>query len=355
MPVRTGGSRQTCRQHGLTVSALTAALALSLTVSLGAACAQDKTFVMKLSCPTINDATHQYVKTFAAAVEKDSGGRIKTEIYPASQLGSIPRQIEGVQFGSIQAVALPAEFFVGVDQRFGVLAAPALVDSMPHGQRFVADPEVQKLMLGLGADKGIHGIGLMASQPLVVASRVPLRRLADFEGKKIRIFASQFQSVAFNRLGATAVAMSLSDVLPAIQQGTIDGAIAGIGVFVRTHFYDAAKYATETNQPTTFVLLAVSKKWYESLPQDLQRILDRDGLSVASAMNPVSLLMYETERKAWVEAGGELISLPPEDRTAMMAKFVDIGDEVSKASPPLKQAYDVVASAAKRTRQAQSQ
>ncbi len=36
-------------------------------------------------------------------MEKDSGGRIKAQVYPASQLGSIPRQIEGVQFGSIQA------------------------------------------------------------------------------------------------------------------------------------------------------------------------------------------------------------------------------------------------------------
>ncbi len=53
---------------------------------------------MKMSLATINDAQHQWVKDFVAAVEKDSGGRIKGEIYPASQLGSIPRQIEGTQF-----------------------------------------------------------------------------------------------------------------------------------------------------------------------------------------------------------------------------------------------------------------
>ena len=62
----------------------------------------DKTFVMKLGAATINDTQHEWLKRFAAVVEKDSGGRIKGEIYPASQLGSIPRQIEGVQFGSIQ-------------------------------------------------------------------------------------------------------------------------------------------------------------------------------------------------------------------------------------------------------------
>ena len=52
-----------------------------------------KTFVMKLSTATINDTQHEWYKRFAAAVEKDSGGRIKAEIYPASQLGPIPRQI----------------------------------------------------------------------------------------------------------------------------------------------------------------------------------------------------------------------------------------------------------------------
>jgi hypothetical protein len=79
-----------------------------------AAHAQDKTFTMKLSTATINDTQHEWFKRFAALVEKDSGGRIKAEIYPASQLGAIPRQIEGVQFGSIQAWMGPPEFLVGV-------------------------------------------------------------------------------------------------------------------------------------------------------------------------------------------------------------------------------------------------
>ena len=77
-----------------------------------------KQFVMKLSTATINDTQHEWFKRFAAMIEKDSGGRIKAEIYPASQLGSIPRQIEGVQFGSIQGWMGPPEFLVGVDERF---------------------------------------------------------------------------------------------------------------------------------------------------------------------------------------------------------------------------------------------
>lgn len=331
------------------------ALALSLALTSGAARAEDKTYVMKVTLPTINDAPHQFAKDFAASVEKDSGGRIKGEVYPASQLGSMPRQIEGVQFGAIQAAAIPPEFFVGVDERFEVMAAPGLVDTIDHGQRVAADPAVLKLMLGLGANKGLHGVGLMIAQPSCVISKSPIRHLGDFKGKKIRIFASQFQSVAFERLGATPVAMTLGDVLPALQQGAIDGSVAGIGPFVHLHFADAAKYVTETNQPAIFIILEVSQKWYDSLPKDLQQIVDRDGAKVSKDINPVASKMYQEQRQAWAAQGGELISLPPNEQAEMMKTLASVGEDVSQSKPALHDAYKIVADAAKRTRQAPSQ
>jgi TRAP-type transport system periplasmic protein len=330
-------------------------LAIALALTFGAAQAQDKTYVMKVTLPTINDAPHQFAKDFAALVEKDSGGRIKGEVYPASQLGSIPRQIEGTQFGAIQVATVPPEFFVGVDERFEVMAAPGLAESIEHGQRIAADPQVLKLMLKLGAEKGLHGAGLMMAQPTCIISKTPLRHLADFKGKKLRIFASQFQSVAFDRLGVTPVAMTLGDVLPALQKGAIDGAIAGIGPFVHLHFGDAAKYITETNSPAIFIILEVSQKWYDSLPKDLQEIVDRDGAAVSKSIEPVATRMYQEQRKAWTDAGGELISLPREEQASMMASLSSVGDDVSKPKPALREAYQIVTDAAKRTRQAPSQ
>jgi TRAP-type C4-dicarboxylate transport system substrate-binding protein len=337
------------------IATAAAAGACAVLLAPGPARAQAPTFVMKVTTPTINDAPHQFAKDFAAAVEKDSGGQIKGEVYPASQLGSIPRQVEGIQFGSIQAGAIPPEFFFGVDERFQVMAAPGLVDSLEHGQRVAADPAVLKLMLSLGADKGLHGVGLIMSQPSCVISKSAIRHVADFKGKKIRIFASQFQTEAFDRLGATPVAMSLGDVLPALQQGAIDSSVAGIGPFVHLHFNDAAKYITETNQPAIFIILEVSKKWYDSLPKDLQDIVDRDGAAVSTALNPVALKMDQDQRKAWVDGGGELISLPPDEQASLMKMLKSVGEDVSKSRPALHDAYDIVADAAKRTRQAPTQ
>jgi TRAP-type C4-dicarboxylate transport system substrate-binding protein len=332
------------------VLAACAAAALAATLAIQPAHAQGKTYVMKISLPTLNDSVHQYAKNLAAAVEKESGGRIKGEVYPASQLGPIPRQIEGTQFGAIQCIINPPEFFVGVDERYEVMAAPGLIDSMEHGQRISDDPQVQKLMLGLGANKGLHGAALFLAVPQSLNTKQAVRRLDDIKGKKIRIFASEFQFEAFKRLGATPVAMTLGDVLPAIQQGAIDGAIAGITVFTPMRFYDAAKYVTEINQPAIFLVVDYSKKWFDALPKDLQEILMRVAAREAAAIKPEAIASYQKFRKGWVDGGGELISLPPDEQAQMMKTLASVGADVSKHKPALAAAYKIVTDAAARAR-----
>ena len=317
---------------------------------LGATAADDKTYVMKIALATFEDALHQYAKNYAAAVERDSGGRIKAEIYPASQLGSIARQAEGVQFGAIQCQIVAPEFLAGVDERFEVLAAPGLVTSMADGQRVAANLGVMKLMLGLGADKGLHGAGLFMNSQSAVIARTPIHHLADFKGKKIRIFASQFQSVAMQRLGATPKPMTLAGVLPALQDNALDGAVSSIAVFSAMHYEKAAKYVTETGQPAIFGIAEVSKKWYDSLPTDLQQIVDKDAASEATAINPQAIEINDRARKAWMNGGGELISLPADEQSAMLETLASVGEDVSKTKPQLSAAYLVAMEAAQSRR-----
>jgi TRAP-type transport system periplasmic protein len=331
-------------------AAAAGAIVLSLVLVAGAAQAQDKIYTMKISLPTLNDPSYFFAKSYAAALEKDSGGRIKPEIYPASQLGSIPRQIEGTQFGAIQCAVIPPEFFVGVDERFELMAAPGLVSSMEHGQRLAADPEVLKLMLGLGADKGLHGVALFMNAPSSLISKTPVRHLADFKGKKMRVMASKFQTLPIERLGATPVAMTLGDVVPAIQQGAVDGAIGGIVVWTPMHFQDAAKYVTETGQPAVYAIAEVSKSWYDSLPADLQKIIDNDAAAQQAAIGPLATEIVNKARKGWTDSGGELIALPPDEEADLMKIFLTAGSEVSKAKPSIEAAYKIVTDAAQRTR-----
>jgi TRAP-type transport system periplasmic protein len=331
------------------------AFGAALALQFGAAQAQDKTYEMKISTPTINDTPDTFARNFLAAVEKDSGGRIKGQVYPASQLGSIPRQIEGTQFGSIQCEVVPPEFMVGIDPRFELMAAPGLVDSLAQGQKVAQDPAVRKLMLSLGADKGLHGVGLFMSEPSDVVTKNPIRKLGDFKGKKLRIFASQFQSVAFERLGVTPVAMSLGDVLPAIQQGAIDGAVTGMGPIAHMHFVDAAKYVTMTNQPSIFIIVEVNKKWYESLPKDLQEIIDKDGAAQSVAIVPTAASFRAKAEESYAASGGEEIKLAPDEQASLLKTLSSVGADVSKSNLQLAAAYKLVTDAAARATQAPSQ
>jgi TRAP-type transport system periplasmic protein len=327
------------------------ALALLLLVAgAGPAAAQDgKSFVMKLATPTLNDGQHEWMKRFAAAIERKSGGRIKAELYPASQLGSIPRMIEGTQLGSIQMFLTPPEFFVGVDPRFELLSASGLFENEAHAMRVTNDPEFSKAFLAVGANKGLIGAGLFIGGPSAFATRFPFRTLADMKGKKVRVFASPFQIDQMTRLGATGVPMSLGDVLPALQQGTIDGAYGAIQVFTAFAYYDTTKYMNETGNAFVFSLAAMSKRWFDTLPPDLQATVLATAKEIDAEVNPWELDFLARQRKTWVEKGGELDVLPPAERAELMAKTGTIGDDIVKTKPELKPLWDLLRATVKRT------
>jgi TRAP-type C4-dicarboxylate transport system substrate-binding protein len=176
----------------------------------------------------------------------------------------------------------------------------------------------------------------------------PIRHIGDFKGRKIRIFASKFQSEAFERLGVTPVAMTLGDVLPGIQQGTIDGAITGMGPVVHMHFIDAAKYVAMINQPAIFLIVEINRKWYESLPKDLQEIIDRDALQESEAIAPIAAELRSKSEAAYAASGGEEITFPAEEQASFLRTISSVGADVSKLSPQLATAYKVLTDAAAR-------
>ncbi len=328
---------------------LAAGVAISIAIAAGTARAEGQTYVMKLGTATINESQHEWCKRFVAMVEKDSGGRIKGEIYPASQLGPIQREIEGVQFGAIQGYVGPPEFLTGIDERYEVVSAPGLVTDMAHEVRMVNDPELQKMMFSFGADKGIHGASLFVAQPSSVIARTPIRHLADFKGKKLRVLAADMQQEMLKSLGASPVAMTLGDVLPAMQQGAIDGSLAAMTIYTTMHFWDAAKYVTEIDQPFIFSMAFLSKKWFEALPKDLQAIVDADAVKAAAEVNPWEVDFYNKQRRIFAQHG-ELISLPAAEQAQMMKSTEAVGAAVAKRKPRLEQAYEVFAAVAKRTK-----
>ena len=301
---------------------------------------------MKLSTATLNDTQHEWMKRFAAAVEKDSGGRIKAELYPASQLGAIPRQIEGTQFASIQGWVGPPEFLVGVDERYEALSAPGLFSSRQQYEKTIQDPAVRDLMLGLGANKGLIGAGIFPIGPSSIITKKQVQRLADFAGLKIRVLASPFQLELIKRMGGSPVAMTLADVLPAIQQGALDGSLTTMTQYTTLHYIDAAKFVTETDQPYVTSIAVLSKKWVEGLPPDLQKIVRDDAAKVSTDIVPFVDTFFDEQRKVWIASGGSATHPPAEDQAALLAKISSIADDLSSSKPALSEAVKAISAVA---------
>jgi TRAP-type C4-dicarboxylate transport system substrate-binding protein len=328
-----------------------AALLLSFVVAgaAGTGTASAQTATIKVATATLNDAQHQWMRLFAAEIETATHGRLKAELYPASQLGSIPRMIEGTQLGSIQVWVGPPEFLVGVDPRFELLSAPGLFESSDHALRTIADPEFSKAFLALGSNKGLISASLFFTGPTVFDMRTPVHALADIKGKKVRVLASPFQMEQLTRLGATGVPLTLADVLPALQQGTLDGAMGALPVFSALQYQDSARYMFDSGQSYIFSEAFLSKRWFDALPADLKAAVMAASNKAAAEAIPWALQFLTAQRQAWVEKGGEVIALSPADRADLMAKMRPIGADIVNAQPALKPLYDLMVAAARRT------
>jgi TRAP-type transport system periplasmic protein len=193
-------------------------------------------------------------------------------------------------------------------------------------------------------------MAIMLTGPSAIVARKPVRHLADFKGMKIRVLASPFQIEMIKRMGASPVAMSLGDVLPAIQQGAVDGALGTIPVFGPLHYVDAAKYAVESNQPYVNVIIVMNKKWVEGLPPDLQKILHDDAKTVSKDIVPFVDDFFAGQRKAWTDQGGELIGFPADEEAEMIAKISSIGNDISATKPNLNKAVSLVFESAARNK-----
>lgn len=313
-----------------------------------AASAAAQTNVMKLSTATINDVQHEWMKRFAADVEKASKGQIKPEIYPASQLGAIPRQIEGTQFGSIQAWIGPPEFLTGVDSRYEVLSAPGLFKDSEHASRTLRDPEFLAAFVALGANKGLKGIGLFLYGPLMFNTRTPVRTLADFEGLKVRVLAGGMQMNQMRRLKGTPVPMSLGEVLPAVRQGALDGSMSAQPVFTAFRYWDAAKYIYESNHGIVSSIAVVSKSWFDKLPSDLQKVVTAAAQKATKDNEQWTIEFLGKTRETWLKAGGEIIVPTRADHAQLMNLMLPIGAEVTATKPEEKAMYELLLKAAKR-------
>ena len=326
-------------------------LVAALAASAFASAAWAQQFTMKLSCPTVNDMNVEYMKAMKAGIEPRSNGRIKVELYPANQLGQIPRTVEGVALGTIEMTLVASGFFVGMDPRYLVFDAAGLFDDMDHGNRVFQDPEIRKRLSNFSADKGIELLITYSANPNMVLSHKPIRSLADFKGQKIRVpGAAPLHVQPFQHFGTSPISMPLGEVLPAMQNRTIDGAVAGLTVFPGFKYYDVAKGMTYL--PGSYLILTggVSRAFMKSIGPELEKIVrdvSREAEKLFFTWLPDDV---ERAKKNWTSNGGELISLPPAEQKRYVDDVTKVTEAILAGQPAIKAEYDALRAAAQRHR-----
>lgn len=316
---------------------------------MSAAAAQ--TAIMRIASPTVNTLTEEWMKAFKSGVESRSAGRIKVELYPSGQLGSIPATVEGVALGTIEVSAPATGFLAGLEPRFLVFDTPGLFDDFAHAQRTLADPEILKLVATFGAEKGLEPLAILVHGPTMTLSHKPIRTIADFKGQKLRVpGGGPLYVEPVKQLGASPVSMPLGEVLPALQNRTIDGFFAASAIFTAMKFYDVAKTLTENPGTAISAVPLANKKFLSSLSPDLQAIVREEASKAAASLTPWAVENNGRALNTWRANGGEVVSLSSADAQQYRNLVATMLPKYLAANPVFRADYEAFVEAAKKHR-----
>lgn len=317
-----------------------AAAALIFSCTTGAQAAD---FTMKIGFATMNDIQHQWGSWMKESIEARSGGRIEVKLFPRNTLGTIASQIEGLQLGTIEAFTSPADFFAGVDPRFGAFSVPLLFKDMAQADKVLLDPALNPDILALGADKNVQVVSIYTFAFAHYLGKQGMRKLDDFKGKKLRVNATAAERAKMRQFGATAVPMDLSEVIPGLQQGIIDGTQSVTAVYVNLKFNEISKTLFELGDTMVVSVGVVSRPWLAKLPADLRQIVIEEGQKLQPRMMTQSRTLDEAMRKRWTEAGGEFVRATADEQTRLRQLLGGIGDEVTKDNAAVSAFYKKLA------------
>lgn len=331
--------------------------ALALAVGLGLGIAgpgaakpsEAAEFTLKFGVSAAEDTEHSYAKMIKEAVEAKSKGRIEVQVYPRGQLGSQSATIQGLQTGTVEGFMTPADFYAGIDARMGVLSFPFLFKDRAHANRTLGDPAIVQKMASLLESKGIVGCGQVASGDVRYMTRAPLRKLADFEGKKLRINGTDAERERFRRVGATSIAMNLPDMLTALQNKTIDGSGSGMTIWVNFNLETVSKELLQIEDTLIVSYCALSKRWLDTLPADLRDIVVAESRAVYPRGVKISDDFIVSLTKKWEDRGGKINRLSEAEMKTIRDRFATVGTTITEGKPELRAFYNELRAISEKT------
>ncbi|TPE53231.1 TRAP transporter substrate-binding protein [Amaricoccus solimangrovi] len=286
----------------------------------GAAAAQEVTLRVHHFLPADSTIQKGVLEPWEKAVEEQSGGRVDVRIFPSMGLGGKPPQLFDQARDGIVDVSwtllgyTPGRFPVSEAFELPFLAGTALETTMAlqeYQAKYMGDElaDVHPLLIHAPAAYKIH------TRDKAVGT------MGDLKGLKIRA-PSRTMTEGLNALGATAVGMPVPEVPQALTTGVIDGAVIPWEVFgslrIETMTRDHTEFGQENGGMSTSVMaLVMNKAKYESLPDDLRKVIDdNSGTTLAPIAGAAFDRAEVEERRKALDAGGVVHIVPEADLAA---------------------------------------
>jgi tripartite ATP-independent transporter DctP family solute receptor len=223
----------------------------------------------------LNEASNQgrAAKVFAEAVEKNSGGKMKVRAIGAAALGPDVQMQQALIGGAQEMMVGSTATLVGITKEMALWDTPFLFNNTREADAILDGPIGQKVMDKL-QEKGLVGLVYWENgfRNLTNTKR-PVTRLEDLDGIKLRVMQNNVYLDSFKILGANAVPMPFSELFSALETKTVDGQENPFNTILSSKFYEVQKYLSVTNHVYSPWIVLVSKKWWDGLSKDEQKVL----------------------------------------------------------------------------------
>ncbi|HEY5912612.1 MAG TPA: TRAP transporter substrate-binding protein [Verrucomicrobiae bacterium] len=206
---------------------------------------------------------------WAHEIQKRTDGRVQITIYPAGSLTKADQCYEGVVKGISD---LGMSCFAYTRGRFPLIEGLDLPVGYPNGLTAtrIANAMIQKYQPAELAD--VKVLYVHAHGPGILASKKPVKSLADLKGLKVR--ATGLSAKIVESLGGTPVAMSQPETYEALSKGVVDATLCPIETLKGWKQGETIEYVVDSTAIgyTTAMFVVMNKDKWAALPADVQKI-----------------------------------------------------------------------------------
>jgi len=284
----------------------------------------------------VSNVSHPVIKGVYAgfAIRDELWKRTKGQIYldfkPFSMLGGEVEVLNQLQMGAIQGMACSSVAATNLGPRFGLINLPFLINSFEKLDKFVGSGKIFDHFMMAMDHQGIMGLDITGYGNYGWASTIPVNSLAEAKKVKFRTAEAAVNQLLYKSWGINAVVMPWPDVPVALKQGVITGLDHAPIVCNVSKKFEVAKYFTYVNYAQGLFIWIFNKKWFNSLPADLQKTFKEVVHEVCAKIRKETVKQEVDQIAAAKKAGVKFISLSKEE----MATLRKLGDAVHKKYAP---------------------